>query len=222
MLWCLHGALGSFRDWDGLVDDEAHAVDLWQTPQAGDMHHWATEWTATVAKIDPTPILLGYSMGGRLALHALLAAPTLWKKAIIISAHPGLHDESQRRRRQECDATWLTRFQTEPFQDVMCEWNTQPVFANTSDKTPSAFKPGMARGFEDWSLGHQESLWDRLAEIRTPVLWLCGETDPKFGALGNEAVRRLPHGTYVEAPNCGHRVPWEWNDFPTFLTEIVS
>ena len=92
MIWCLHGALGSYRDWDFLSEDlsDVQPVDLWQDFPELELSAWAEAFCSHVQGCDQRPVLLGYSMGGRLALHALLARPTLWQSAIVVSAHPGL------------------------------------------------------------------------------------------------------------------------------------
>ena len=216
MLWCLHGALGSYRDWEPVFPDERH-IDLWATELGMNLADWATQWVETVAKEDPHPHLVGYSMGARLALHALLAAPTLWENAVIVSAHPGLR--SGRVERRARDEAWLTRFQQEPFEDVIRDWNAQPVFNRESSlSTPKKFEPSMARCFQEWSLGNQDPLWDQLNQITCPVQWVCGEEDTKFSDLGREAVAMLPRGKYVDAPKSGHRVPWEWEGFASHVT----
>lgn len=223
MWWCLHGALGSFRDWSSLDLPEHCAVDLWATPRAETMSRWASQWTSAVAERDSAPYLLGYSMGGRLALHALLAAPGLWKGAVIVSAHPGLHRKKERLQRQATDAAWLARFRCEEVSEVMRDWDGQAVFAGPNRvRAPENFEPSMARCFQEWSLGRQEPLWDRLGEIAVPLWWLCGERDPKFVALGREAVASLPDAQFVEAPSCGHRVPWEWQGFSRLLNRIPA
>lgn len=163
-------------------------------------------------------------MGGRLALHALLVAPDLWRAAIIVSAHPGLELEAERRRRRETDAGWLSRFENEPLAEVMTDWNAQPVFASSGgeqvDLGPKAFLPGMERAFGEWSLGSQDSLWGQLGEIQVPVWWLCGAQDAKFAELGRRAISLVPRGCYEEALGCHHRVPWEWNEMRAFVRSV--
>ncbi|NCF86638.1 MAG: alpha/beta fold hydrolase [Verrucomicrobiaceae bacterium] len=215
MLWCLHGALGAYRDWESIFPGARH-VDLWSTKPGTDLANWANQWVTTVAEEDPHPQLVGYSMGGRLALHALLAAPTLWESATIVSAHPGLR--SGRAERRVRDKAWLARFQREPFQNVMRDWNAQSVFSKESGPpNPKQFEPRMARCFQQWSLGNQEPLWEQLDNITCPVQWICGELDTKFSQLGRDAVAMLPQATYLSTPSCGHRVPWEWSDFASHL-----
>lgn len=222
MLWCLHGALGSAADWETLSLPDAHPVDLWGTPPAPDMFTWASAWSAAVAEHDASPQLLGYSLGGRLALHALLVAPALWQRAVIVSAHPGLRDPDTRAKRRQRDTQWAQRFLTEPHEDVLRDWNAQDVFGKHSIQARNHFAPAMARGFQDWSLGNQEPLWERLSEIQIPIHWVCGEEDSKFVTLGEEAVARIPNAQCTIAPACGHRVPWEWEAFAEHIAHVCG
>jgi 2-succinyl-6-hydroxy-2,4-cyclohexadiene-1-carboxylate synthase len=78
----------------------------------------------------------------------------------------------------------------------------------------------IARSFVDWSLGAQEPLWDRLNEIKIPMLWIVGENDPKFRALAERAVSLMPHAQLVIGPAAGHRVPWEAGSW--FADQVAS
>ena len=42
-------------------------------------------------------ILLGYSLGGRLALHACVRRPDLWQAVVVAGADPGLESEEDKR-----------------------------------------------------------------------------------------------------------------------------
>src|SRR5690606_6539540 len=77
-------------------------------------------------------ILVGYSLGGRIALHALRDSPDLWQAAVIISAHPGLVLEEDRVVRKKADQEWAKRFMHEDWDLLMKSWNSQPVFKNGS------------------------------------------------------------------------------------------
>lgn len=159
--------------------------------------------------------LLGYSMGGRMALHALLEQPHPWQAAVIISADPGLESEASRAARRAADAEWATQALTGHWPSFLSAWDAQPVLAGTAVRDPQTASRLMmrrrevARSFVDWSLGAQEPLWNRLSEITLPVLWIAGENDRKFRELAERAVSLLPNATLALAPNAGHRVPWE-------------
>lgn len=159
--------------------------------------------------------LAGYSMGGRMALHALLEKNHPWQAAVLVSANPGLENEAERAARRAADTGWATRALTGNWQEFLNDWNAQAVLGDTPMRDPGASaslaqrRREVARSFVDWSLGAQEPLWDRLGEITVPVLWIAGENDSKFRALAEHASSLMPRSSLAIAPDAGHRVPWE-------------
>lgn len=234
--WCLHGAVGLAADWRGLAKQLAssgigsRAVDLWRfldcclmpLPDFGKALN--ADASGEVFR-GSGRALLGYSMGGRMALHALLENNHPWQAAVIVSAHPGLENEHERASRRARDAEWASRALTGNWQQFLDDWNAQPVLANASARDPQASgrlmqrRREIARSFVDWSLGAQEPLWDRLGEISIPVLWVAGENDPKFRALAERACALIPEATLAIAPAAGHRVPW---DAETWFADQVA
>lgn len=223
MIWALHGAVGMAADWRGFALEmrdahgelgEVRRLDLWRFLDCCPMplEKFGATLAAEIERIDPAPVLLGYSMGGRLALHALLARPDLWKAAVIVSAHPGLEDESARKARREKDATWSALALKGDWPGFLNQWNAQGVLGGGAmpDRTSlKSRRASVARSFIDWSLGAQQDLSPRMQEIPCPVLWLTGERDEKFTKAGQSAVPFLPRGEHQVITGCGHRVPWE-------------
>ena len=224
--WCLHGAVGIAAEWRGFAKRLAaaktgsRAVDLWRFLECQPLS--LTEFGGALNADAGGAVfrgsgrsLLGYSMGGRLALHALLEKDHPWQSAVIIAAHPGLESPQERENRCASDAAWASRALTGNWRDFLTDWNSQPVFASSSPRDPAASaalvtrRQEIARSFVDWSLGAQDPLWDRLREITIPVLWVVGENDAKYRALAERSVDLLPNATLSVAPATGHRVPWE-------------
>ncbi|MFK7910363.1 MAG: alpha/beta fold hydrolase [Akkermansiaceae bacterium] len=220
MIWALHGAVGSSADWRDFAQQmrashgEVRRLDLWRFLDCCPMplEKFGDTLAEEIVRVDPEPVLLGYSMGGRLALHALLARPDLWKAAVIVSAHPGLETESERASRREKDAEWSALALKSEWGDFLNQWNTQGVLAGSEmpDRTPlKDRRASIARSFIDWSLGEQENLSARLQEISCPALWMTGEHDKKFTTIAQSAVARLQNGHHRVIAGCGHRVTWE-------------
>lgn len=224
--WCLHGAVGMAADWRGLAKNLApvgistRAVDLWRfldccpMPLPDFAKALNAEANGEISN-NRNRVLLGYSMGGRLALHALLTQPHPWQAAIIVSAHPGLENELDRASRRSTDIAWATQALAGNWQQFLNAWNDQSILGPTPMRDPQAAsslimrRREIARSFVDWSLGVQEPLWDRLGEVSIPVLWIAGGNDPKFLTLAQRAVSLMPHAQLATAPATGHRVPWE-------------
>lgn len=224
--WCLHGAVGMASGFRGfakrLVERKtgSRAVDLWRFLDGGGMS-MARFGAALNSEAGGETFrgsgrgLLGYSMGGRLALHALLESKHPWAAAVIVSAHPGLSDASEREARKAADAAWARKAMLGNWQDFLSDWDSQAVLAGPTPRDPqfahrmANHRSEIARSFVDWSLGAQDPLWNRLEEIRVPVLWVAGENDTKFREIAEQAVRQLPTARLAVAPGVGHRIPWE-------------
>ena len=226
--WCLHGAVGMAADWRGFAKSLAtagigsRAVDLWRFLDCGPLSLTGfgqalnAEAGGEVFR-GSGRALLGYSMGGRMALHALLEKDHPWQAAVIISAHPGL--ESGQAARRTADAEWATQALAGNWQQFLAAWNAQAILGTGPPRDSQASsslilrRREIARSFIDWSLGAQEPLWDRLPEITIPVLWIAGENDPKFLSIAQRAVPLIPNARLAIAPGAGHRVPWEADEW---------
>lgn len=212
MIWALHGMVGDPADWDFLKPElPVVARQLWA--EVDRYESWARKFCREVQQKDPAPILLGYSMGGRLALHALLSAPHLWRAAILVSAHTGLPDRESRAIRWRQDDEWSRKLRSIPWEVFLKIWNEQSIFAGSPPPgerlSTFRWRQSIIRSFDCWSLSRQENLLPRLSSLTMPVLWLSGEMDPRYGEMGRAATAMLPQGRFQEVPACGHRVPWE-------------
>jgi 2-succinyl-6-hydroxy-2,4-cyclohexadiene-1-carboxylate synthase len=226
--WCLHGAVGAASDWRVLAAKLAEgglatrAVDLWRFLQCESvpMPEFAkllnAEAAGEVAR-GQKRILVGYSMGGRLAMHALLDGGP-WDAAVIISANPGIRDPAESSARRSTDALWATQALTLGWDDFLTKWSAQAILNGAirderEDKKLIQRRREIARSFVDWSVGNQTPLWDRLSSITIPVLWVAGENDTKFCAFAQEAAALAENFQIAIAPETGHRVPWERGDW---------
>ena len=223
MIWCLHGTLGQAGDWDAFSQALAkkgkicRGVELWRFLECEGLSlvDWAAAFNAEVkAAGEEENVMVAYSMGGRLGLHALLESPELWNRAVIVSAHPGLKEESARLERMASDAAWAGQALTSDWQQFLQKWDAQPVLGERAEqKSDPRIKlvnrrRAIARSFMEWSLGKQENTAVRFGELTCPLLWVTGERDEKFTALAAETVSDLPKGRHEVLP-AGHRVPWE-------------
>ncbi|MGJ8726089.1 MAG: alpha/beta fold hydrolase [Roseibacillus sp.] len=234
MIWCLHGALGQSGDWNAFSQAMAErgqacrGVELWRFLECEGIGlvDWAAAFNSEVrAAGEKENYLVGYSMGGRLALHALLDDPDLWTKAVIVSAHPGLCDEQEKLERMASDAEWAGLALTSDWKQFLQRWDTQAVLRGKLAEEPDPRmrlvnrRRAIARSFMEWSLGKQENLRGRLEEVTCPVLWLTGELDRKFTSLAQEVVPALAHGCHESLSSVGHRLPWEADELFVKLVE---
>lgn len=227
-LWCLHGAVGQAADWRefAIPGWSVKRVDLWRflDCQPMSLPAFGRALNAEAAATADRKVLVGYSMGARLALHALIDQGP-WDAAVLIAPHPGLATEAERSARREADAAWAALALTGEWRDFLATWNAQSVLAASRPLSPApeGRRREIARSFIDWSLGTQEPLWEKLQDIHTPILWCTGELDPKFSTLADRATERLPHVEAWSAPGAGHRLPWDAPEaFPARVREFLE
>jgi len=194
VIWCLHGFLGRGADWDFLRDAgfEIRAPSFF----AGD--------SLDIVQPAAADILLGYSMGARLALHLMQSHRVA--KAVLVSAGVAPPEPG----RQELDETWARRFESEPWQSVIEAWNSQGVFAgraNPLTRNESDYdRKALAAALREWS---PEKLRMDLRDIIIPTLWIAGEDDVKYREAARRAAERLKNAEVWICPGAAHRVPWE-------------
>ncbi len=218
MIHCLHGFLGSPRDWDqfgdfgtgqGVVKADLFGADAF--PEAQTMADWADAYFARRVGAGPN-YLLGYSLGGRLALPLATKFPDAWDGVVIIGANPGLDDAEARTARRAHDETWAQKFETQPWDSLLAEWDAQAVFGGRpGDERPETNydRARLADALRRWSLGAQEPLWNALAALSCPLLWVAGAEDVKQQSICRRVLDTVPGAQVWVAPDAAHRVPWE-------------
>jgi 2-succinyl-6-hydroxy-2,4-cyclohexadiene-1-carboxylate synthase len=223
-LWALPGFLGLPQDWDLFAWQNLVGVDPLSFEMNG-LPGWAKQFNDWIEQQEQTSnLLMGYSLGGRLALHALIDRPSLWQAAIIVSAHPGLTDPMAKEERQQLDAQWARRFRTDPWTNVMGAWDGCEVFAGESfrfDRQECAYeRKKLACLLTEGSLGRQENLRPEIARLQLPILWIAGEEDPRFCRVAETVSLSHPVSRKMVIPQAGHRVPWSQPE--RFAKEVES
>lgn len=165
--------------------------------------------------------LLGYSLGGRVALHAVIDDPGLWTKVFLVSTHPGLQSESERSERRANDQIWSERFRNEAWEEVISAWQDQPVFVGTKAtrrESASFDRIALSHALEAFSLGRQSLSHAEINRVSQKALWVVGERDEKFLKVISNMKERIPDTRLQVIKEAGHRVHW---DQPEFLSEVV-
>jgi 2-succinyl-6-hydroxy-2,4-cyclohexadiene-1-carboxylate synthase len=153
---------------------------------------------------------VGYSMGGRVALHAALAHPTAVEELVLIGATAGIDDPDERAARRAADDALADRIEAIGVPAFIAEWLRNPLFDGLDDTAAQAADrrrntaAGLAASLRGTGTGTQEPLWDRLAEIGAPTLVLAGERDTKFRALAARLAAGIPGATFAVVPGAGH------------------
>jgi 2-succinyl-6-hydroxy-2,4-cyclohexadiene-1-carboxylate synthase len=172
-------------------------------------------------------VLVGYSMGGRLALHLSLARPERIGRLVLIGASPGLADPSERAARRAADEALAGELEHTTIEEFARRWARTPVLAGMPDEVAERVHrdrlrnttSGLAAALRGLGTGALPSLWDRLDELTMPVTLVVGERDGKFAGLAREMAGRVPQAEMAVVPDTGHAVHLE---APERVAEIIA
>ncbi|MCB8960885.1 MAG: 2-succinyl-6-hydroxy-2,4-cyclohexadiene-1-carboxylate synthase [Ardenticatenales bacterium] len=159
--------------------------------------------------------LLGYSMGGRLALYLVCHYPDRFDRLILESSSPGLATETERASRRAADEALADRLEAEGIEAFVARWEALSLWASQA-KLPAdvlaaqraerlAQTPrGLANSLRGMGTGAQPSLWGELEGVDRPVLLINGALDQKFVAINEQMAPLLPYATLKTLPDAGH------------------
>jgi 2-succinyl-6-hydroxy-2,4-cyclohexadiene-1-carboxylate synthase len=164
--------------------------------------------------------LAGYSMGGRIALHAALSLGERVERLVLLSASPGLADPAERAARAAADAALADRIEAIEIEAFVREWGAQPLFAGMPRGVAEAADAdrrrntaaGLATALRGLGTGVMPPLWERLGELGMPVDLIVGERDGKFRAVAERMRAALPHARLHVVEGAGHAVHLEAPD----------
>jgi 2-succinyl-6-hydroxy-2,4-cyclohexadiene-1-carboxylate synthase len=167
-------------------------------------------------------MLVGYSMGGRIALHVALAAGDRVERLVLIGASPGIADPLQRVERRRSDEQLADEIERSSIDEFARRWARTPVLAGLPPPALEAVHAdrlrstpaGLARALRGLGTGALPSLWDRLGDLAMPVTLAVGERDDKFLGIAAEMARGIPGARIAGAqvvvvPAVGHAVHLE-------------
>lgn len=227
----LHGFMGSGHDWDPITEAFAqhyHCVCI-DLPGHGlsqgikvsfesgfTQTHRLIEQTIATLHID-SYALVGYSLGGRIAMYHACQKPTGLKALVLESTNPGLNDNNAKSARRQHDSHWADRMRNEAFLQVLNDWYRQAVFASLSDnqrdeliKLKSLHEPqALAQMLQATSLGNQPDLTAKLASLPLPIALFCGERDTKFRDINQQLAQRLNPAIDCCFEQAGHNIHFE-------------
>ncbi len=229
----VHGFTQNARCWGRVADDLAvdHEVVRVDAPGHGGSSAVATDLVdgaALLGQAGGEGAYLGYSMGGRLALHLALARPDLVHQLILVGATAGIDDLEARTARRVDDEALAARLEAIGVDAFVDEWLAQPLFAGLDSTTDARDArrantvAGMAASLRLAGTGAQQPLWSALATLAMPVLVVAGEHDERYRAVGERLVAAIGatasavvvsgagHACHLEAPDAFLAVVRPW------------
>ena len=211
----VHGFTQTGRSWatiarDLSVDHEVVVVDAPGHGGSAAVHADLAQGARLLVEAGGRAVYVGYSMGGRLALHAALAAPAAVRALVLVGATAGIDDPVERAARRAADDELAASIERDGVAAFLERWLAGPLFARLppeaagrEDRLTNTAE-GLASSLRQAGTGAQEPLWARLGDLPMPALVLAGEQDAKFGGLGRRLAAALPNATFATVPGAGH------------------
>ena len=230
----LHGFTNTGASWDQVVSAlperyRSLAPDIRGHGSASGVRPVSlADVVADVSTAAPEPFeLAGYSMGGRLALHAALALARRVRRLVLIGASPGIADPGERRRRREADDRLADELAEMTMQAFAERWAQTAVLADQPAMVQAAVHEdrlrntpaGLAAALRGLGTGALPSLWGRLGQLDVPVDLVVGERDAKFRAIASEMAAGLRRASLHVVSDTGHAVHLE---APEAVAEVIA
>ncbi|MFV0259668.1 MAG: alpha/beta fold hydrolase [Acidimicrobiales bacterium] len=208
-----HGFTQNARCWGLLIPDlatdhEVIGVDLPGHGRTAPVHDDVDLDTAAHLLVDTTgpAVLVGYSMGGRIALHAAVNHPESVDALVVVGATGGIDSPEERAARPRADDDQAERLERVGLAAFLEQWLANPLFAGLGpdaaavDARLTNRPEGLAATLRHRGTGQQRPLWPELGRVAVPTLVIAGAGDAKFVALGERLVASLPQASLAVLP----------------------
>ncbi|WP_179194864.1 2-succinyl-6-hydroxy-2,4-cyclohexadiene-1-carboxylate synthase [Bacillus sp. EAC] len=243
----LHGFTGSKETWANLINrlkQNFHviAIDLlghgetespnhegryMMEPAAKDLYDFLTK------KQIETVHLLGYSMGGRLALYFALAYQNKIRSLILESCTAGLISDEDRIMRIKQDHDLSSLILNKGIESFVDYWENIPLFSSQKSLPRNIQENikigrlnqspiGLSNSLKGMGTGVQPSLWNRLISLESKTLLVCGEFDEKFCLIMGKMNDKIVNSEIIKIPSAGHAIHVEQSEiFATIVSEFL-
>jgi 2-succinyl-6-hydroxy-2,4-cyclohexadiene-1-carboxylate synthase len=232
-IFFLHGFLGLGEDWFEITHDLSrdHFCVLPDLPGHGQSRelsgHQSSDLAATseamVNLLDDLKIdrvtLLGYSMGGRIALYTAIRYAHRVKALVLESANPGIEDDKERIDRAALDDLRADQIERKGVAAFVEQWYNAPLFDSLHHQPEKLALLKQSRLVHDpyalalalrgLSVGRQPSLWDEIVRLDIPTLVIAGASDKKYCDIANKMAALLPKCRRITIGDAGHNTHFE-------------
>lgn len=161
------------------------------------------------------PIVMGYSMGGRMALQYALCYQESVRALILVGATPGIRDSNLMLERRLMEDDWISTIEHEGVAAFQAYWQALPVVAS-QERIPTAIKTSMRNrrraaltrelvfSLKLFGQGIFPAPWEAIEALNVPTLLTAGAEDLKYLELAYQMQKVMPHAVVEPIPNAGH------------------
>lgn len=233
----LHGLMGTPDSWQPIAERLSYPGRLAAEHLPGhgpEPRHHATfdsacEALATRVQSE-RPHVVGYSLGGRLALSLACRFPHCVRSVFAVGAHPGIDDSKERLERQNWETSLSDTLVSEGLQRLVEDWERLPmwgtqsrlskaVLARQKDGRLSHNARSIAWAIQTLGTGSMPALWPDLETLQIPVTVVAGTEDQKLSQLNRRVLASSARVTLEQVQGVGHNVGLE---APDELSRLIS
>ncbi|PFJ15413.1 2-succinyl-6-hydroxy-2,4-cyclohexadiene-1-carboxylate synthase [Bacillus cereus] len=230
-LLLLHGFTGSMETWRSFIPSwseefQVIVVDLvghGSTESPEEVTHYDIKNVALQMKelLDHLHIekahILGYSMGGRLAITMACLYPEYVHSLLLENCTAGLESEEARKERREKDERLADKIEREGIESFVLMWENIPLFETQKRLAKNVQEAvrkerltndpkGLANSLRGMGTGAQPSWWHKLEEFNMPVFLMNGECDEKFFRILKNIEKCVSNAKFVKIDGAGHAI----------------
>ena len=178
--------------------------------------------------------MLGYSMGGRLALSFAIQYPELVRKLILESSSPGLQTEEERTNRRKNDEKLCRFIEENGIEQFVDYWENISLFS-TQKMLPKQMQEaiknqrlqnnslGLCNSLKGMGTGSQASWWEHLQRFHVETLLLTGLQDEKFCSIAKKMEKLMSNAKWISVEQSGHAIHVEQPEkFGTIVNRFLS
>ena len=244
----LHGFTGSVNDWNFVTEqlsenfspifidlighgksDSPNNVEFYETTFQTEVIKYVLEYFE-LEKV----ILVGYSMGGRLALSFTLKYQESVDALILESTSFGIENEKERLERIKSDKKLAEQIENSSVKEFINKWIKAPLFDSLRNVGLEKFKTlkndkirnnnlvGLKNSLLGFSTGKMENYFLQINNLKVKTLLIVGELDEKFVKINKKANSILANSELQIIKESGHNVHFEKpKEFLKFLNRFL-
>jgi 2-succinyl-6-hydroxy-2,4-cyclohexadiene-1-carboxylate synthase len=160
-------------------------------------------------------LLVGYSMGARIALSLLIEYAGLFTGALLIGVNPGISEEGERVKRKKWEQELVAFLLDKGIDEFVLHWENMPLF-----KTQKSLEPAVklrqrqmrtehscdeiVKAILKLGLSSMPDYWPELKNIKVPVWVITGELDSKYSLIAKNMSAIQSNFKQVIIKKCGH------------------
>lgn len=230
-LTLLHGFTNTSETWGTFRTHlaQAYGVKALDLPGHGENHavrqNLRDAAHSLAFSLDEPTVLIGYSLGGRIALHCALEQPRNLRGLVLLGATAGIEDDDERATRRQSDEMLAANLrESNNLEAFLKKWLDGPLFSRLSQDQRQLkgrlhnTVEGLSSSLELMGVGTQASLWGELHRLSVPTLIVAGDEDEKFTALGLRLAAAISKARFVGIAGAGHTVHVEQ---PELTAQVV-